>query len=182
MVSSLRSHENPQLIVLQKNRLFEPGPMRRFVYDDFIHVVDTLRYLAPGEPRSVRVSSLQKEGLLHQVTLQWDIGSDGNGGTVIGIMNRDSGITEETLEVMSPGNKWIVRDLGETMHYSNGEERRHSFNGWDSVLFRRGFEQIVDHFIACARDGAAPSIAPRDALQTHAVCERICEQVSGAAS
>lgn len=168
MYSSLPSTECPQLIILQKNRLLQPDPARRFVFDDFIHVVDTLRYLAPGEPRNVRVSSLQKGGLLHQVVLQWD----SVGGAVVGIMNRDNGVTEETLEVMRPGNKWVVRDLSETVHYSGGEERRHRFNDWDSILLRRGFEQIVDHFLACAV-GAAPSIAGRDALQTHALCEQV---------
>jgi virulence factor len=176
MVSRLGDTANPQLILLQKNRLFEPGAVRRFVFDDFIHVVDTLRYLAPGEPSNVRVSSLQKDGLLHQILLQWDH----DHGSVIGIMNRDSGITEETLEVMSPGNKWVVRNLSETMHYHKGEERHLGFNDWDSVLFRRGFEQIVDHFLACARDGTTPSVAAQDALQTHALCEQICEQVVAA--
>lgn len=169
MYSSLPARENRQLIILQKNRLFEPDHARRFVFDDFIHVVDTLRYLAPGEPRNVRISSLREEGLLHQVMLQWD----GEDCTVIGVMNRDSGMTEETLEVMSPGNKWVVRDLAETVHYSGGEERRHGFNDWDSILFRRGFEQIVEHFLACAGDGKAPSISPRDALETHALCEQV---------
>jgi virulence factor len=174
MVSCLKSAEAPQLVVLQKNRLFEPGDPRRFVFDDFIHVIDTLRFLAPGEAKDVRVSSLKKDGLLYQVMLQWDHGR----GAVAGIMNRDSGITEETLEVMRPGNKWIVRDLSETVHFSKGEERRQGFNDWDPVLFRRGFEQIVDHFLACVRDGAAPSITARDALQTHALCEQVVAAIA----
>lgn len=174
MYSSLRSKQNPRLIILQKNRLLQPDHARRFVFDDFIHVVDTLRYLAPAEPRNVRISSLQKEGLLHQVVLQWD-GAD---GSVVGIMNRDNGVTEETLEVMSPGNKWVVRDLSETVHYSGGEARRRGFNDWDSILLRRGFEQIVDHFLACA-GGTAPSISARDALQTHALCEQVVAAIAG---
>jgi virulence factor len=169
MVSRLKSAESPQLIVLQKNRLFEPGEPRRFVFDDFIHVVDTLRFLAPGETKNVRVSSLKKDGLLHQVLLQWEHDQ----GAVMGIMNRHNGVTEETLEVMRPGHKWVVRNLFETVHFSKGEERRQGFNDWDAVLFRRGFEQIADHFLACVRDGAAPSISARDALQTHALCEQV---------
>ena len=97
----------------------------------------------------------------------------------IGVMNRDSGAIEETLEVMSPGNKWLVRGLNAAVHYANGEERHHHFTDWDSTLFRRGFPQIVDHFLACVRDGVTPRQPARDALETHALCERIVQEVAG---
>lgn len=169
--------EQHRLIIMQKNRLFLPDQARRFVFDDFIHVVDTLRFLLPGAIQDVRVSSLQQEGRLHQVVLHLE----SDGCTAIGVMNRDSGVVEETLEVMRPGNKWVVRGLNSTIHFVKGEERRLHFKDWDSTLFRRGFPQIVDHFLRCVRSAAAPLQSARDALETHALCERIVREIEGSA-
>jgi len=164
-----------RVVILQKHRTFLPDHARRFVFDDFIHVVDTLRFLAPGEIGGVRVSAFQREGLLHHLIVQLD----GPDFTAMGLMNRDSGATEETLEVMGPGEKWVVRGLDTTIHHQGGEERTHRFGDWESVLHRRGFPQIVDHFLECVRQRRAPAPSARDALETHALCERIVAEVEG---
>lgn len=175
MYSQFHATEQRRLMIMQKNRLFLPGDVRRFVFDDFIHVVDTLRFLAPGEINDVRVSSLQQAGQLVHLVLHLD----GDGFAAIGVMNRDSGAIEETLEVMSPGNKWLVRGLNTTVLYQNGEEHHHAFKDWDPVLYRRGFPQIIDHFLDCVKHNRAPLQPARDALETHALCEQIVAEVTG---
>ena len=176
MYNQLKTKEDRRLILIQKNRVFDPDHARHFVFDDFIHVVDTLRYLAPGEIRDVRVSSLQTEGRTHQVVLHLD----GDGFTAMGIMNRDNGMAEETLEVTSPGNKWVVRGFNTTAHYTGGEERIYHFNDWDTILYRRGFPQIIDHFLDCVKHNSAPTQSVHDALETHALCEQITTELVSA--
>jgi virulence factor len=158
-----------RVIILQKNRTFLPDVARRFVYDDFIHVVDTLRFL--GADGDVHVAGFHRQGRLHRVLVQLD----GPDVTAVGLMNRDSGVTEEVLEVMAPGEKWVVRGLDTLVHAVGGEERTHRAGDWETVLHRRGFPQIVDHFLACVREARAPTPSARDALATHALCERIVE-------
>jgi virulence factor len=172
MYKSLSAVEDRRVILMQKNRPALPDYARRFVFDDFIHVVDTMRFISPGEIKEVRVSSFQKAGLLHHLLLHLE----GDGFAATGLMNRDSGASEETLEVMSPGNKWLVRGLDTTVHYREGEERITRFDDWDSVLQRRGFTGIVDHFLHCARHDVAPLYSARDALDTHSLCERIVSE------
>jgi virulence factor len=174
MYAALRAHERRRLVVMQKHRPHSPGDARRVVFDDFIHVVDTLRFLAPGEVGGVRVSSFQEGGLLHHLTAQLD----GEGFTAVGLMNRDGGANEETLEVSTPGNKWAVQDLSTTVHYAAGEARATRFDDWEPVLARRGFARIVEHFLDCVRHGRDPQPSARDSLETHALCERILAQVS----
>jgi virulence factor len=173
MYDQLKTKEDRRLIIMQKHRAFDPGHARYVVFDDFIHVVDTLLYLAPGKIRDVRVLSLQKECQIYQITLHLD----GDGFTAMGIMNRDSGMAEETLEVTSPGNKWVVRGLNTTAHCMGGEEHVYHFNDWDSTLYRRGFPQIIDHFLHCVKHNNAPRQSARDALDTHALCERITTEL-----
>ncbi|WP_245966236.1 Gfo/Idh/MocA family protein [Sphaerisporangium album] len=60
------------LVVMQKNRAGLPDTPRRVVFDDFIHVVDTLLFLAPGDISDVTVDVRVREGdgLLEHVVLR----------------------------------------------------------------------------------------------------------------
>jgi len=167
MIASLKNQAAPRMIMLQKNRMSLPDVARRFIFDDFIHVVDTMRYLAPGEVKQVKVSPYILDGQIYHITLQLE----GDGFTCIGVMNRDSGANEEMLEVMSPGNKWVVEGLNTTIHWTGGEERHVKFKDWDPVLYRRGFMDMTDHFLSCVREGRQPSITITDALESHRICE-----------
>jgi virulence factor len=175
MYAALREAEGREAVIMQKNRLPLPGEARRFVFDDFIRVVDTLRYLAPDGAMEMSMSSVRKGDLVTQVALQLQ----GPKGIAIGLMNRDSGATEERLEVMCPGQKWVVEGMSNTVHYLDGEAKHSGFGDWDPILFRRGFVQIIDHFLACVAHGNSPSISSEDALETHALCERILAGIEG---
>lgn len=172
MVAAMKEQNDRRFVMLQKNRKYSPDFARRFIYDDFIHVVDTIRFLASGEITDVRFTPYILEGKLYQAVLH----IEGNGFVCTGIMNRDSGTNEEVLEVIRPGNKWVVEGLNSTIHHSKGEERHIKFNDWDPVLYRRGFVSIIQHFIDCVREGLEPEISISDALQSHEICEMIVKQ------
>ena len=59
-----------ELILMQKNRIGLPEEPRTMILDDFIHVVDTLRFLVPGPVDDVTVRARVEDGLLHHVVLQ----------------------------------------------------------------------------------------------------------------
>jgi len=98
----LKALENPTLIIMQKNRKSLPDFVRRFVVKDFIHVVDTLRYLFPFEIDDLLVNGIKKGEMLHQLVIQF---VSKTGVIAIGIMNRDTATTEEKLEVMTATHK-----------------------------------------------------------------------------
>jgi virulence factor len=177
LYATLKEKPDRQLLFMQKNRPHSPDTARRVVFDDFIHVADTLRFLAPAEPRDVRVTSLQRGGRLHHVALELR----GEGFTAFGLMDRDGGANEERLEVSAPGHKWVVRDLSAAVHLTGGEARAEGFDDWEPVLRRRGFVPVVEHFLDCVRRGAAPTPSARDSLETHALCERIVAEIDAQA-
>lgn len=174
MYKQLKKIESRRTILMQKNRIYLPGEVRSFIYDDFIHVVDTLRFLVPDSIEDFNVHYIKKNNKLLQVVLQLS----GNDFTAIGIMNRDSGTTEETLEVISPGNKWIIQNLVETIHYKNGEEKRFKFDEWENTLYRRGFVQIIDRFLEAVKHPTQTiDPSPLDSLKTHELCEKIVAKI-----
>jgi virulence factor len=172
---NLKELANPSMIILQKNRIKSPYELRRFVVEDFIHIVDTLRFLFPYEIKDLLVNGMKRDHLLYHLTVQF-IASTGQ--TAIGIMNRDSGATEEKLEIMSENVKRVVFNVSELQTQQDKDTLKIAENDWHSSLFKRGFDQMVDDFLEAVRSKTSPAITAQDALLTHQLCETIVERLS----
>ncbi|WP_411102334.1 Gfo/Idh/MocA family protein [Streptomyces sp. cmx-4-9] len=164
-----------ELIVMQKNRIGLPEDPRTLVLDDFIHVVDTLRFLLPGEAEHVDVRAVVRDGLMHQVVLQMS----GEGFIALGIMNRLSGSNEEVLEVSGQDTKRQVVNLAEVIDHK-GQPTVRRRGDWVPVARQRGIEQVVDAFLEGVAAGR--TLSARDALLTHELCERVVRSALDQAS
>ncbi|MFF9768733.1 Gfo/Idh/MocA family protein [Streptomyces sp. NPDC014636] len=166
-----------ELILMQKNRVGLPEEPRSMILDDFIHVVDTLRFLVPGPVDDVTVRARVEDGLLHHLVLQLG----GDGFTALGVMNRLSGSNEEILEVSGQDSKRQVVNLAEVIDHK-GQPTVRRRGDWVPVARQRGIEQTVLAFLDAVRAGKV--LSARDALATHELCERVVRAVqhrSGAA-
>ncbi|GGU40553.1 Gfo/Idh/MocA family protein [Streptomyces coeruleorubidus] len=159
-----------ELILMQKNRIGLPEEPRTMILDDFIHVVDTLRFLVPGEIDDVSVRARVRAGLLHHVVLQLA----GDGFTALGVMNRLSGSAEEILEVSGQDTKRQVINLAEVVDHK-GQPTVRRRGDWVPVARQRGIEQAVLAFLDAVRAGKV--LSARDALETHELCERVVRAV-----
>ncbi|MFI6926733.1 Gfo/Idh/MocA family protein [Nonomuraea spiralis] len=159
------------LVLMEKNRDNYPDAPRRAIFEDFIHVVDTLRFLAPGPVNETRIRTRVRRDLLEHIVLELS----GDGFTAIGVMNRVSGAGEETCEVMGDGIKRRVVNLGDVLDYEGGETLTRRPD-WVPVARQRGIEQACQEFLLAVREGRV--ISADDALITHAICEDAVSQAS----
>ncbi|MDT0400801.1 Gfo/Idh/MocA family protein [Streptomyces edwardsiae] len=159
-----------ELILMQKNRVGLPEEPRTMILDDFIHVVDTLRFLVPGQVDDVTVRARTEGGLLHHVVLQLA----GDGFTALGVMNRLSGSAEEILEVSGQDSKRQVVNLAEVIDHK-GQPTVRRRGDWVPVSRQRGIEQAVLAFLDAVRAGRV--LSARDALATHELCERVVRAI-----
>ncbi|GLW49981.1 oxidoreductase [Streptomyces sp. NBRC 14336] len=159
-----------ELILMQKNRVGLPEEPRAMIMDDFIHVVDTLRFLVPGPVDDVTVRARTEGGLLHHVVLQLA----GDGFTALGVMNRLSGSNEEILEVSGQDTKRQVLNLAEVVDHK-GQPTVRRRGDWVPVARQRGIEQAVLAFLDAVRAGKV--LSARDALATHELCERVVRAI-----
>ncbi|MFF2569732.1 Gfo/Idh/MocA family protein [Streptomyces sp. NPDC101191] len=164
-----------ELILMQKNRIGLPEDPRTFVLDDFIHVVDTLRFLLPGDVDHTDVRARVRDGLLEHVVLQLS----GDGFTAIGMMNRRCGSTEEILEVSGQDSKRQVLNIAEIIDHK-GQPSVRRRGDWVPVARQRGIEQAVLAFLDAVRDGER--LSARDALLTHEMCEHVVREALAQAS
>jgi virulence factor len=92
-------------------------------------------------------------------------------------MNRDSGTVEEKLEVFTSSGKHVVYDVTDTVIYSNKNSEKSGVNDWESTLFKRGFDNIIDSFLQAIRDNRHQGISIKDALKSHEICEKVVREL-----
>jgi virulence factor len=175
----LAGWEDRDVVLLQKHRAGQPDEVRRVVFDDFIHVVDTLRFLLDGLDGSgrgsetVSVTARGDEHGLRRVALQLTRGQR----VAVGVMHRTTGVTQEVLEVVSDGRSRRVVELAEVTN-SAGATCTTRRDEWVPVGVQRGFTGLADHFLTSVRAGRL--LDASDALATHRLCERVVHEVERA--
>lgn len=170
---SLKEITGPRIITMQKNRKLWKSSVRDMVLVDYIHVIDTIRYLLGS--KKVEIVDIDKyvedDYLLRaMVTLR-----NGN-STAVGIMNRDNAITEEFVEVMGFKEKRKVKEVTEVIKYQNDGENVSLVPGWNKMGYNRGFVDIIDRFLELVRSGEPDLDALEADLHTHRLCEEIIKK------
>lgn len=163
----------PDLVIYQKNRHLSPDLVRRFIVEDFIHVVDTTRYLLQSPILTMQVYPKRDENLLVHVVVHFTTAVN----QAVCIMNYHNGITEEVIEVMHEHEKTRILNLAEKEIDRQNERITKSNGDWIPTLKKRGFEDMIDAYLETIRTHQLKVLTPEDALETHLWCERIVEAI-----
>ncbi len=158
-------------VLMEKNRVNLPGEKRVYVYDDFIHVVDTVLYLL-GSYRGVEVNFQHKEDLINNLVVNFY----GENNIGIGIMNRISGMTEERVEVFKNGEKITVENVSLKYLYKNNMCIKEKDSDWTPTLEKRGFYSLIESFLEYIEKKEKFDLYESQLL-THKVCEEILEKI-----
>lgn len=124
------------------------------MFDDFIHVVDTLSFLAPRDVLRRTIETHVVGGLLHAVTLTLA----GDGFSAVGTMHRNSGLDEERLDVIGDRARHTVLSLADRIE-ATGTQRHYHRGDWVPVGRQRGFEALCEQFLHAARERTVDSKA-----------------------
>lgn len=170
---ALKETAEPNMVIVQKNRKGLPGEPRTFIFDDFIHVVDTMRYLFPHPIEELLVNGRMEGDTLYHVVIQFISPK----ATAIGIMNRENGTNEEIAQVMGPLEKKTVSNVSQLVIARGMENVEVRSSDWEPTLVKRGFVPMVEDFIQAVCTGSTPRISAQDALKTHEICEKILEKL-----
>jgi len=160
------------VVTLHKHRDSAPGDARPMVFDDFIHVVDTLRFLVPSPLADLVITTnAAGAGRCRRLAIQFT----GEGRLAVGVMSWTAGRTHELLDVIGDDRRHQITDLADVVSFA-GSERLSRRDGWAPATTLRGFAAMCGEFLAAVREGRQLDAA--DALVTHDVCERIVQAVS----
>ncbi|MFG6116006.1 Gfo/Idh/MocA family protein [Halobacillus sp. MO56] len=169
----LKEMKSPNMIVMEKNRSHQAADVRDVIFDDFIHVIDTLLYLFPYQIEEIRIHGNSKEGKLHHVILQL-IASE---GTAIGMMNREAGANVEKVELMNASETCSVMNVSELATHRDKNVLFHGSNDWEPTLVKRGFHNVTAYFLEAVDNGSTAPYRYSQDLEPHLIAERIVQYI-----
>jgi len=164
-------------ITVQKNRFNLPAFAETFIFDDFIHVIDTVRYLdceSDFYPKHINVTAQFESDLLANLQVSWQ----SQFSILNANMNRIAGINQERLLVTSKGSSWQVDNLNEGEVYQEQQFKRLSFNDWEQTLYKRGFVSLIEDWLEQLQVGLFNKRIAEDILITHQICDQVLKQVN----
>lgn len=156
----------------QKHRHALPGLPRQFLFDDFIHVLDSLCFYggAPtGDLHAVLRRSPQQPELLAGVSVAWQSGQT----AVSGSMNRSAGITEERIDAYGDNLSLHLENCTRGTIARDKTLQTLTTDDWQPVLAQRGFVAMLDHWYRQIGVGKADGALIESYLQSHRLAERL---------
>ncbi|MBU2886872.1 Gfo/Idh/MocA family oxidoreductase [Gilvimarinus agarilyticus] len=160
-------------IVYQKHRHNLADEARHYVYDDFIHVLDFVRFCSAKSVQNIQVHACHRAGRLANVTVAWQH----SGTSCIASMNRISGQTRERLECSGDNISWQVDNLSQGLQMENNQASPIGFGDWQETLYKRGFYTMLEAFMQQVKSGRADREYLQGVLHTHRLCEEVLQQI-----
>ncbi|WP_054026622.1 Gfo/Idh/MocA family protein [Bacillus sp. FJAT-28004] len=162
-------------IRMEKHRTNAVGPQTVdfTMLDDYLHVVDTARWLADGNMGVMNgiVNVNEHNQLLYA---QHHYNTSG-GFTLSTAMHRNAGTSLEQLEIVSAGEIIRVKNMS-LLEVERDDMITNTLPpSWQTILKQRGFEDAVFHFIQCIVEDKRPVVNGEEALKSQQLLMRMLE-------
>ncbi|MEC0271267.1 Gfo/Idh/MocA family oxidoreductase [Paenibacillus anseongense] len=155
-----------------KHRIKQQGHgAKETLYDDLIHMLDLLLWLGES-PYEVASHHQQVDEVGRLLHASGTLSFGSSQGTYS--MVRLAGVDLEKVELHGSGRSVEVTNLESAVFYEKGAAPRvRSFGSWNTVLERRGFASVVQHFLDSLADPNACTIRGDLVLASHQLVERL---------
>jgi len=140
--------------------------------DDYIHLVDTVRWL--GKPNHKLTGHINLNNDKQLVSAQ-HVYQSSNGSTVFIGMHRKSGTNLEQLEFVNEDSVIRVKNMDTMEIEKAGKIITTTSGSWESIIKRRGFEAAILHFIAAVQGDTIPAIDGIEALKTQQLLQNMID-------
>ncbi len=130
----------------EKNRHNLPGDIQTFIFDDFIHALDSVNLNCKATLDDVYITHQMFGNQLSRVDVQWQAGQC----LLHASMNRLTGITNETVSATYHNQSYRFSSFTRGQRWLNNEERILTSEDWTPMLATKGFEGMInDWFGRC---------------------------------
>lgn len=166
-----------QFAVMEKHRaaLHDQTP-RQAVFDDLIHVLDTMCWLL-GDEAALTSTDVRRESAGHFALATGTLQTRDTAGSFA--MARAVGADAERLGLHGHGRSAEVADLERCALYDQPDGRRVlSFGSWDTIAERRGFNALVRHVLDTVDEPDDCEVGGARVLASHRLAETIVSRAA----
>ncbi|MGY0694219.1 Gfo/Idh/MocA family protein [Virgibacillus sp. FSP13] len=142
--------------------------------DDYIHLVDTVRWLAGGNVqamyKNIRVNN---ENQLIYAQHTYESSHKRSFSTA---MHRNTGSNLEQLELFADGTIYRVKNMHTMEVEQNDTMTMKTPSSWETILKLRGFEGAIRHFIHCVQNDIQPAVDGLEGLKSQLMVEELLHE------
>ncbi|EGR0541009.1 Gfo/Idh/MocA family oxidoreductase [Vibrio cholerae] len=158
----------------EKHRHALPGDIRTFVFDDFIHPLDSVNLSRQCNLDDLHLTYHMSEGLLARLDVQWQTGNT----LLHASMNRQFGITTEHVTASYDNVAYQFDSFTQGKRWRDNQESRVALKDWTPMLASKGFDAMVQDWLQVAAAGKLPTHIIERNLASHQLAEAICQQIT----
>ncbi|WP_047042418.1 Gfo/Idh/MocA family protein [Vibrio mexicanus] len=172
---SLQKGQQSDLRVMrwEKHRHNLPGELRTFVFDDFIHALDSVNLAAKATLEGVNLNIAKEGSQLSRIDVSWQ-----HQDTIYqASMNRQFGITRERMSVALVNQSYEFDSFVSGKKWIDGQEHQVALKDWTPMLSSKGFDAMLEDWFAVVRSGKLPTHTAQRNLATHQLAEAILNEI-----
>lgn len=143
--------------------------------DDYIHIVDTARWLADGALQ-VKYSNTQVNRK-NELTSAQHIFESTSGISFHTAMHRHAGSNLEQLTLYTDGSTIRVKNMQTKETEQNGELTIETASSWATILKQRGFEDAVNHFMMSVYKDEQPIVDGEEGLKSQMLVDELSKEL-----
>ncbi len=157
----------------EKHRLNLTGDVRTFLFDDFIHPLDSVNLNAKADLRDVYLTHQMADGKLARVDVQWQ-----SGETLLhASMNRQFGITCERVSASYQNRAVEFDSFVQGTLWQQGQQSKLNLADWTPMLASKGFANMIEDWIGVIEQGRVPDAVIERNIASHQLAEAICQKI-----
>ncbi|WP_336932074.1 Gfo/Idh/MocA family protein [Vibrio cholerae] len=158
----------------EKHRHALPGDIRTFVFDDFIHPLDSVNLSRQRNLDDIHLTHHISSGQLARLDIQWQAGDT----LLHASMNRQFGITTEQVTASYDNVAYQFDSFTQGKMWRDNQESRVALKDWTPMLASKGFDAMVQDWLQVAAAGKLPTHIIERNLASHQLAEAICQRLS----
>ncbi len=160
----------------EKHRFAQPGDVRTFIFDDFIHPLDSVNLNAQADLDGVDIRIQRQGSQLARLDVTWQSGET----LLAASMNRQFGTTSERVSVGYENRALEFDSFVEGREWRESQERRLALKDWTPMLASKGFSAMIDDWIHCVSRGQVPIEVIERNIASHRLAEALCQRIENA--
>lgn len=170
-----QSLPNQKLLSLrwEKNRFDQPGDLRTFIFDDFIHPLDSVNIYAKNNVEDINLVTQFKDKQLARLDLQWQQ----NGTLLHASMNRLHGVTNEIVSFNYENCSYQFDSFVAGKKWQENKQTALRLVDWTPMLASKGFTAMIEDWLKVVAIGKLDSEIIKRNLASHQLAEAIVQKI-----
>lgn len=157
----------------EKHRFNQVGDVRTFIFDDFIHPLDSINIFAKTDVQDLHIISQFQGDKLARVDVEWQQ----NGTLLQASMNRMFGRTQERVSANFDNQSYQFDNFISGILWQEDKTELLQEKDWQPMLATKGFESMIHEWINVVKTGVLPDNQMARNLSSHQLAEAVCHKV-----